>query len=175
MPPHQHWRHNRCTTTISCWRAVAPEPSCGQIGNHKSRSTAPVAPVDRPDQPCCPCPGKGSLMCILELGTQQPCRDNVTFFQATQLLVISLLLYSLWLFDTETLTFVKTTFLVPEALHITSARCRCRKAIQLSRAQLWCILHNFVMIITVHCTGVISSAVLGYPMTTGPTTNHITR
>ena len=144
MPPHQHWRHNRCTTTISCWRAVAPEPSCGQIGNHKSRSTAPVAPVDRPDQPCCPCPGKGSLMCILELGTQQPCRDNVTFFQATQLLVISLLLYSLWLFDTETLTFVKTTFLVPEALHITSARCRCRKAIQLSRAQLWCILHNFV-------------------------------
>ncbi len=65
------WRHCRWTTIISwCLRrgaagfpsaTLAPEPSCGQIGNRKSRSTAREGRVDRLDPLRYLYPGKKSL------------------------------------------------------------------------------------------------------------------
>ena len=70
---------------------------------------------------------------LIELGTRQHCRDNLTIFSGHKIVGYCIMLQLLHL-DTETLTFF--IFVSGHRSFITLSRCNCRKAKQLSRAQL---------------------------------------
>ena len=83
-------------------------------------------------------------MLVSELGTRQHCRDNVTMFSGLK--AVEFCIFTIFAVATPSshraLIFFLYFFSCPwgSMYSITLSRCRCRKAKQLSRAQLWLVL-----------------------------------